>query len=269
MFYALSKTLDVFLSPFTWALIAIALAIPWRRRPRRPSQWRRRRAFGILALLILMPLSMDIVANRMRYALEHAVSPTYRPEATYDVVVLLGGVTDERVTAETGQPAFNENVERLTMTYRLLATHHARVAIVSGAAVNPALQEYSEARLLKNQLVEWGIEPSRVILEDRARNTYENAVYSKQLASEMRLGDEIVIVTSAFHMRRAIECFNAVGWKVDTMMVDYRARRARAPDHASFLPRSSNFEDSSAVLRETFGLHVYRWRGFAKTELAR
>lgn len=262
MFFVLSKILDVLLSPFTWGVVLVALAVPWRR-PRRTQRWRPRRAVGVTGLVVLLTFSLEPVSNRLMHRLERAVPPTYRPDVVYDAVVLLGGVSDERVVWETGEPAYNENVERLVVTHRLLRDGRANVAIVSGAAMNPALAEVAEARVLAEQLVDWGIEPARVIVEDRARNTYENAAYTKEIVAE-RGFTRVLVVTSAFHMRRAVECFSAVGMAIDVLPVDYRAHSDKSPGRDSLLPRAGYLSESARALREMAGLHIYRLKGYAK-----
>lgn len=265
MFFILSKLLDVFLSPLGWALLLLALAVPWRR-PRRRARWRRQRLFGGLALAVLWLFSTDLVSNTLFHRLEHQVESTNIPEQVYDAVVLLGGAGDERVDAETGQLAFNENVERLIATHRVLADGHARFAILSGAANEAALADHSEARTLARQLVLWGIPPARLILEEQARNTHENAVYSKELAIRHGFA-KVLIVTSAFHMSRAVECFGAVGMPVDTLLVDYRAHVHPDPFPKMILPRANALAMSTEYFREIFGLRIYRLQGYAKTPI--
>ena len=263
MFFVLSKLLDVLLSPFTWGLILVALAIPWRR-PRRPARWRRRRLAGLAGLVVLVVFSLEPVANGLQYHIEHETTSTYRPDVTYDVVILLGGLGDERVTTETGQAAYNDNVERLVATHRLLADDRARFAIVSGGPEDVALADNSEAHVLARQLVSWGIDPSRVILEDQARNTRENAVYSQRIVNERRF-EKVLVVTSAFHMPRAAECFEAVGMKVDRLAVDFRAHRPGTRGGSGWLlPRASFLHQSTAMLREMAGRWIYRFQGYAK-----
>ncbi len=211
--------------------------------------------------MLCVAFATDPISNALRYWLEHATESTYREDVIYDAVVLLGGVSDERVVAETGQVSFNDNVERLVATHRLLAEGRARFAIISGAAMNEALADSGEARVLARQLVAWGIDPSRLLLEEKARNTHENAVYSQRVSRSHGF-ERVLVVTSAFHMRRAGECFEAVGWKVDTLAVDYRAY-GRTSTLAS-LPRASTLADSEKTLREFFGLYIYRARGYAK-----
>ncbi|HVH42562.1 MAG TPA: YdcF family protein [Labilithrix sp.] len=262
MFFVLSKILDVLLSPYTWGLAFLVLAVPWRR-PRSRTSWKRQRGFGAVGLAVLLVFSLEPVANRMAYRLEHSTTSTYRPDEVYDAVILLGGIGDERVAVETGQPAFNDNVERLVTTHRLLADGRARFTIVSGGPENVDLADSSEARVLGRQITAWGIDPSRVILEERARNTHENAVYSQRIAKE-RGFEKVLVVTSAFHMRRAAECFAAASMKVDTLAVDFRAHSARSPGGDSWLPRVTFLGESTKTLRETAGLYIYRWRGYGR-----
>ena len=267
MFFFLSKILDVLLAPMTWASVCLVLAVPWRRAPRRGRRaraWRRQRLAGALGLGILYVFASQPVANALTYRLEYSTSSTIRPDVTYDAVVLLGGMVDEHVVAETHQPSYNDNIERLVATHRLLADGRARYAILSGAAEDPKLAEYGEARMLAKQLVDWGIDPARILIEDRARNTYENAVYSKAI-SDAHGFTKVVIVTSAFHMHRAEECFVAAHFPVDTFMVDYRSRSHRRFSSESITPRANYLYQSTGMLRELFGFWIYRLRGYAKS----
>lgn len=262
MFFLLSKLLDVLLSPLGWVLVLLAFAVPWRR-PRRRARWKRQRIFGLLAVFVLWFFSTELVANALFHRLEHQVESTNQPNEVYDAVVLLGGVMDERVAVETGQLAFNENVERLIATHRVLADGHARFAILSGGAASPELVENSEARMLARQLALWGTSPSKIILEEQSRNTRENAVFTKEIAIQRGFA-KVLIITSAFHMPRAVECFGAVGMPVDTLIVDYRAPAATRGFPNALLPRTSHFDMSAVYFREIFGLQIYRFQGYAR-----
>jgi uncharacterized SAM-binding protein YcdF (DUF218 family) len=260
VFFVLSKLLDIFLSPYTWGLVLLGAAVPWRARAAR--KWRRRRYLGAAGLAILLVASSAPVANAVQWRLEHATVGTYREDVVYDAVVLLGGVVEEDASASSGQPSYNDNVERLVITYRLLREGKARVAIVSGATINPKLAAFGEAVMLARQLEEWGIAKDRIIIEDRALNTRDNAVYSERIVRE-RGFERVLIVTSAFHMLRAAECFAAVGMKVDTLPVDFRARERGVP-LGDWIPRAQSLAVTSAMMREVFGRLVYRVQGYGK-----
>lgn len=253
MFFFLSKLLDVFLSPYTWGLLLLAAAAPWRVRVRSPRDARRRRVFGAVGLGLLVVFSFPPVSNGMLWRLEHASTPTYDASSTYDAVILLGGVVDDRAMAASGQISYNDNVERLIVAHRLVRDGKARMVIVSG--VSP------EADVLARQLEDWGIPKERILLEARARNTHENAVFSQEMARAHGF-ERTLIVTSAFHMLRAAECFAAVGMKVDTLSVDYRS--AASIPLGEWLPRVGSLALSTMVLREVAGRFIYRMQGYAK-----
>ncbi len=258
MFYFLSKLFDVLLSPFSWGLVLLGLAVPWRRRPSR--HWRRKRVLGWAGLALLLLSSTWPISNALTRSLESAARPTYRPDVVYDVAVLLGGVVDEEAMARSGQPAYNDNVERLVMTHKLLREGHARSVIISGAALDH--QELGEAVVLGRQLEDWGIAKDRIIIEDRARNTRENAVFTQAIV-RARAFERVLVVTSAFHMVRATECFAAVGMPVDTLAVDYRGHDS-AGRVGEWLPRAHSASVTSAMLREVAGRFIYRVQGYGK-----
>lgn len=261
VFFFLSKLFDIFLSPYTWGLLFLAAAVPWRARSAR--RWRRRRAFGIAGVVVLWVASSNVVSNRLQWHLDHASASTIDPNVTYDAVVLLGGMVEEGASAAAGQASYNENVERLIATHRLLRDNRARVAIISGATIDPALAAWGEAATLGRQLEDWGIAKERIIIEGRARNTHENAVYTQLIAKE-RGFQQVLIVTSAFHMIRAAECFAGVGMKVDTLAVDYRAGDRAGAGLGGWLPRAQSLATTSAMTREMLGRWIYRVQGYGK-----
>jgi uncharacterized SAM-binding protein YcdF (DUF218 family) len=215
---------------------------------------------GAAGLVLLVVPGMFPVANALERSLEDAARPTFRDDVVYDAVVLLGGVVDEDAMARSGQISFNDNVERLVVTHRLLQEGKAQVTIVSGAAM--ARPELGEAVVLAQQLASWGIAKERIGVEPRARNTRENALYTQEIV-RARGYQRVLVVTSAFHMARAKECFAAVGLDVDTLAVDYRAH-----DHAGrlaeWVPRAQAASITSTMLRELAGRYIYRAQGYGK-----
>lgn len=264
MFYVLSKILDVALSPLTWALVLLALALPAARgrAARSPRVRRRKRALGALGLAVLFVCSTPYVDNAISWSLERSAASTYDREAVYDVVILLGGVGDERVWSMTGEPSLNENVERLVATHRLLRDGHARYAIVSGGVNDALYQAFNEAAMLAGMLRDWGIAGERVIVEDQAKNTRENALLSAAIVRE-RGFRRVLVVTSAFHVPRSMDCFRAVGLDADFLAVDHRAIPP-VLELRQLLPRAEALFRTSAAIRELSGRAVYRARGYGK-----
>jgi uncharacterized SAM-binding protein YcdF (DUF218 family) len=256
MFFVLSKTLDLLVDPWWWAfgltLSGVALLVRGARK----------RLGVVLAhagLAVLLVFSLPAVANRLWRSLEADAVTTAKPDATWDAVVLLGGAVNA-FGATPEVPSWNDNVERLLTTYELLSSGRAKVAIVSGGSLGVEGLP-TEAEYLARQLEAWGIAKDRVIVEKQARNTRENATFTKALLDE-RGWKHVLILTSAFHLRRAAGCFRAVGVDFDAQAVDYRMRDPARDTHV--LPRGEYLADSTRALREYLGRFVYRVMGYSK-----
>jgi uncharacterized SAM-binding protein YcdF (DUF218 family) len=257
VFFFLSKILDVLLAPMSWSVLLLlaGLVVFWR------APQRRKLVAGLLlsGLAVLWVFSLSTVSNALFRGLEDETS-TVRAGVTYDAVILMGGVVAVYADQPEGRRSYNENSERLLATFDVLRTGQARVAVISGGSPDQKRPEAKEAPTQRDQLVDWGIAPERIIVEATAQNTRENAVEVKKLAAANGWKD-ILMVTSAFHMGRARGCFRAVDLPVDTMVVD---RRTHAGVGLTLFPRATALDQSTDALHEWFGRLVYRVQGYAK-----
>lgn len=254
MFYALSKIVDVLLGPLTWAFVLLLAALARWRAPQ--GRW-----LAFTAVAVLYVFSIEPVSNRLVRHVELSTPRQPRADVTYDAVILLGGLLDHGATRSSGQPSYNDNVERLLTTFDLLRTGRAKNAILSGGPAGPS-DPVVEARVLGAQLEAWGVDRSRILLEEGSRNTRENATASERIAREHHF-ERLLLVTSAPHMQRAMDCFREVGLAVDPLPVDYRSfDPANAGE--SWLPRAGLLADSEHALRELSGRWIYRLIGYGK-----
>ena len=256
MFFVLSKTLDLLIDPLAWIVGPLAVGLFLLARERR-----RRLAFSLcaLGLGVLFLGSLPPVANRLWHSLESQAVSTIRADVTYDAVVLLGGMVSPMGSTREN-PAWNDNIERLLTTRELLRAGRARAVIVTGGHYGtPGLP--TEAEYLAKELEALGIEEERIILENRALNTRENATLTKAIV-EARGLKTLLVVTSAFHLRRAKGCFEAVGLDADYLPVDYRMRDPALDTR--LMPRADSLGDTAKALRERVGLLVYQALGYAK-----
>jgi uncharacterized SAM-binding protein YcdF (DUF218 family) len=260
MFYLLSKTLDALVSPVVWIalLVLVALVLTLRRSRRH------RVIVGSLAgaLLVVVVAGNPMVANRAWLALERSAPVVDPGGGAFDVVVLLGGVVPDGGGRPGDPMAYGDNVERLLVTFDLLRTDRARHVIISGGAADAGSDRLAEASLLARQLGAWGIAPERILVDDTALNTRQNAIESARLIRE-RGFERVLLVTSAFHMDRALGCFRAVDLDPATLPVDHRARPSAAQGW-DLTPRSSALERTSDALRELTGRLAYRALGYAR-----
>jgi uncharacterized SAM-binding protein YcdF (DUF218 family) len=204
MFFWASKTLWVLAQPSNLLLLLVAagaLAL-WRGRRRLAS---RLLYPAILAFVIVGVLP---VGEWLILPLENRFPALSEPPDEVDGIVVLGGAVDLEVARSRGMAAFHGEAER-EITMVELARHYPDAKLIYTGVSNwpPFVRRHGLAE--------------RVVFEDRARNTYENAVFSKQLASPQP-GERWLLVTSAAHMPRSVGIFRQVGWPVIPYPVDYR-----------------------------------------------
>ncbi len=257
VFLVLSKVLDLTLAPLTWAILLALLALLWQQR--RPG-WARLLLSAALAVLVVF--SLDPVARGLFARLESRAESTFRPDVPYDVVVVLGGVADLAAMRESGQIELTEAVDRISQAAILLRTGKARMALLSGGTVFPRPGDPPpEAEVLAGWLRDQGIEPDRIVVEDRSRNTRENATGSAAIIAAHGWR-RVLLVTSAWHAPRALGCFRAAGLSPDLLPVDHRAGSPSGV--LGWLPRAGSLSASTDALRELFGGLVYRVMGYAR-----
>lgn len=176
-----------------------------------------------------------------------------------DGIIVLGGGLETIVTTTRGLPALNEAADRLT-TFAALARRYRQARLVlSGGTGGLVYRDLDEAGVARELLAGLGIDPQRLELESRSRDTYENAVFSRDLAAP-RAGETWLLVTSAFHMARAVGCFRKAGFEVTAYPTDYRTRGPQDRTRG-FYSASDGLRRLDIATREWMGLAVYSATG--------
>ena len=249
MFFVLSKLLGVFAYPSNVAiLIGILGLVLLPTRFARSGRW-----LAFVSLVVLAILGFSPVGNLLIIPLENRFPPWDAARGAPDGIIVLGGVID--ASSPGNQIMLNENAERLTVVPDLARRYpNARILFSggSGALIGDGGAEAGAAARLLESL---GISLDRVILEDRSRNTVENAVYSKLIVHPKR-GERWLLVTSAFHMPRAIGVFRKVGFPVEPYPVDWRTRDVEDAVRP-FVIVSEGLQRTDTAIHEWIGLLVY------------
>ncbi len=176
--------------------------------------------------------------------------------ARVDGIILLGGAIHLDVTDAHGQIATNEYAERISQTLALARRFPEAKVLVSGGNFGEIPGGPGEAEAMRQMLVAEGLDDHRLVLEERSRNTFENAVYSVALAKP-RPGQTWLLVTSAFHMPRAVGCFRHVGWNPLPFPVDYQT----APSPLIQWDFTGDLRVLDLAWHEWLGLAAYRILG--------
>jgi len=217
MSHVLSKILWLLVQPgnllFFLLLVGLGLLILRRQRP---AILIIGCALGVMAVLAVLPVGKWLVAPlEDRFPIARALP------ARLDGIVLLGGFVDPELSRRRDQVALGGSAERLTAFLELAHRYPEARLVFSGGAGSPLYPEAKEAAALRRLLDEIGFPTARVLFEDRSRNTFENAVFTKDMAAP-KAGENWVLITSAFHMPRAVGCFRQAGWTVIAHPVDYQ-----------------------------------------------
>lgn len=145
--------------------------------------------------------------------------PQALPERVNGIIVL-GGLFEPDLSAARGTAAINGSVERM-LAFAALAERYPEATLVfTGGSGSVFLQEFKEAAVARDVSARFGLAGRDVIWESGSRNTHENAVLSKALVRPDQAGTWI-LVTSAWHMPRAVGTFRTVGWPVLAYPTDY------------------------------------------------
>lgn len=253
MFFVLSKVLGFFASPSNLVLCIglVGVALLWTRWAR---AGRRLAAFAVLALAVagLSPLGNWLIAP-----LEDRFPPWDASRGGPDGIIVLGGAISPELSAARGAPDLNESAERITTVAALARTYPSARIVYSGGNGRLVRRGGVEAEVAGALLESLGVARARIILEGKSRNTVENAVFSKDLVAP-KAGERWLLITSAYHMPRAIGIFRRIGFAVEAYPVDWRtADEALLP----FDVVSSGLRRTDTAVREWIGLVAYRLSG--------
>jgi uncharacterized SAM-binding protein YcdF (DUF218 family) len=219
MFFILSKTIGLLLLPSN-LLIEIGFAglvlLALRRR-------RTGTALMAACLILLMLVGYLPIGKALAHILEDRFPPWNPRRGPPDGIIVLGGAIDPLLSQTRGMVALDDEAERVTVIAGLARAYpKARIVYSSG---NGVLFPHArpEADFAAPLLESFGVAPGRITLENRSRNTYENALFTKALVKP-KPGEHWLLVTSAQHMPRAIGCFRRVGFPVEAYPVDWNTR---------------------------------------------
>lgn len=253
LFFAASKLIWPLIEPETWLILG--LAFTWL------ALFRGRLISARIAATLTLASTLVMAVFPMGELLLRPLETKFPVNPPLDLVggiIVLGGAEDAHKTAFWGQPQLNEAAERFTVALTLARRFpHVRVLFTGGSGDLRDLggSDQPEATAAEQFFREQGLDPERLILERESRNTAENARLGLELARPCPC-ENWVLVTSAFHMPRAVRSFKSVGWQhIIPFPVDFRSGRF-TDDIGWDLGR--NLELLKVAVKEYVGLLVYR-----------
>ena len=245
--YQLTKLTLLLMYPLTQSLLVIVVSLTL------VLLGARRTGYFLLfgAFVWLYVCSTSVFADWLMSTLEDDYPPkALSVLAESEAIVVLGGATRGDTHMST-LGDLNQQADRLSHAVGLFRARKAPIILLSGGSSDPSARP--EAQIMRDHLLNMGVPEQAILMERNSRNTYENAMYTAMLLEKDGI-DRILLVTSAFHMRRAERLFTLRGLTVVPAPTDYQ-RLISQPVVSGWLPTAEDLLRSTYAIRE----HVAYW----------
>lgn len=259
MFYLLSKVLFYVLMPLP---ITIAMVV-WALLTKNPVLKQR---LLKSTLVIIFLFGNDFLVNEGFLLWE---VPATTPESIvekYDVgIILTGGMISNKEGTEA-QIFTDKTADRFIQPLRLYKQGKLKKILISGGNTSIKLfrSDASDETLKTAQLLEeLGVKKEDIILERKARNTRENAIYTAEvLRKNPTFGKKYLLFTSAFHLKRALGCFEKAGIHCQGFSTAFHSRARTFTINSLLVPNEASYYDAYLLIHEVLGYMVYKVLGY-------
>jgi uncharacterized SAM-binding protein YcdF (DUF218 family) len=204
------------------------------------------------AAIVLIVFSNPFLLNLYARVWEVGRAPLKQGKI-YDAAIVLGGFTGED---KHGNGYFNEHSNRLIKTVLLKTTGRVTHILISGGNNDLNPDKFTEGAWVRKTLLEMNFPDSTILIDRRSKNTTENALFSKRSLDSAHLHSPYLLVTSGFHMRRALYDFRKKGVDVIPCPSDKLAKDARIMFGDYFVPDVGILVGWNYYIKELFGLAI-------------
>lgn len=253
MFFVLSKVLGFLTNPLLY-VFGFLFAAAWIKKAHLKKR------FFWIAVSLLLFFSNDFIANEVMQAWEVDATPYAAISKTYTWGIVLTGVTlNDREPAD--RVYFHHGADRVTHAIQLYKKGIIGKVIITGGVGRVLTTGRPEADELASVMIMAGVPETDIVIERESVNTHENATRVKQIL-ESEDGSNCLLITSAFHMRRANACFKKVGLNADTFSADFYTHPRHFTPDVLFVPRADAINLWQKLFKEWLGLTAYWAAGY-------
>lgn len=254
IFFYLSKNIWTVISPDSLFIILLTLCLLLflLKQTKKATL-----LLGLLTFCALF-LSFFSVGDWMLYPLESRFQHNPDLPEQVDGIIVLGGSVIPARSVEWQQLETNQHHERLSSFLQLAQLYPDARLVFSGGNASTDKDKPTEAQIAETFFLKSGISPERLLIENKARNTAENASYSRQLVSPQS-NETWLMITTAYHMPRAMGVFCRQNWKVIPYPVDHQTLPSKR-----YLPEFGLIEHANQLVlasHEWLGLLAYYLSG--------
>jgi uncharacterized SAM-binding protein YcdF (DUF218 family) len=233
--------------------------------------WRRRAQSGsgsiVLPSLIYLLTAFAVTpygAFLLLRELERPFPPLASRPEDLDAIVVLGGALNPGPDPQTLGELGADTLRRCVYAAQLYHDGTRIPIVVSGGNLNPDYSEFSLAEAMREFLIDLGVPEENIVLEDRSKNTLENAIYTAKILQERKL-QRVALVTDGSHLKRAERCFRLQPGDIDLVPCGTHYRAIQSPldrPHRwqAFIPRTWAADHCRAAIHEWAGMAWYAWQ---------
>lgn len=239
--------------PVLWILVLFALSFILKNE-------KRRKQLRIWSLGLLVFFTNPFLGNLAENTWERA-PVLIRDLPVYDAGIVLTGITINRDFPKD-RVFLSRGADRIMHALLLYRRGKIKKFLITGGSgsINP--RESTEARDLREILLLAQVPEQDILLEEQSRNTRENALFTKKILDQNPQIKSTILITSAFHMRRAEACFNKVGLQPAIFPVDFYADKKHYTLNNLIIPNEQTLNNWSVLLHEITGFCVYKLLGY-------
>lgn len=249
MFFILSKILSFIVDPFFWIILLFIFSLILKKT------YKRKRYF-ILGLIFLLFFSNSFIYKTIsnKWDISHDLKSN-----KFDYGILLGGMISLNSTENNIE--FLKNNDRLLNTIDLYHKGIINNILISGASGSMS-SDMKESLILKKFLTETGIPSRNIIIEENSKNTNENAIFTEKKLFTIHSNKEIncLIITSSYHMRRSLACFNKTSLNVEPF--SKKLDKTHFDLEQIIIPQSNVLFKWKVLLHEIVGYFTYMAMGY-------
>ncbi len=253
MFFTLSKILQYLLSPLVWILIIFVLSFCIKKD-------KVKKGLRITTFVLLLLFTNPLLVNLSLGAWEEKPVQESELKECYDYGIVLTGMIF--YDTENDKIEFGQSTDRILEAVRLYYAGRIEKIFISGGSGLLLDQTHKESQLLKDYLTSINVPEEDIIIETESRNTHENAVEAAKVLRPTESSDTYLLITSAYHFRRAAKCFENEGFAFDSYPVDYCSRKLGANPETWLIPTPSAFATWNMLIHEIAGYVMYDWSGY-------
>lgn len=214
-----------------------------------------------VSIFLLFFIGITPTGPDLLVALENSYAAPSKLPKEVTGIIILGGTFDADLTAARNSLAVNDSMERVMEGLRLARLYPKAITVFSGGTGRMFVQGRPEAHEIMRWLGRSGYNADDFLFEDKSRNTWENVTFTRDMLNP---GAQKVwiVVTSAYHMPRAMKAFEILGWQgtIIAWPTDYRTdgKMRWLPDRFDV---AGNFYKTDLAIHEFAGIIAYGLRG--------